>query len=142
MPESPESEPNQRPLIAFIENDASVLRAARVVLSRAGFGIFFGQNGRDAIGIRFGNPEPDAMFVNWLMPGCSGDEAIRTIRRLEAERGYRRMPIVLESGDIPGALAQNPDMADVTDGILAKPFDGDQLVEMTRVLLDKAGRQS
>jgi CheY-like chemotaxis protein len=60
--------------------------------------VLIGVDGNDAVALRFGDPEPDAMFVNGLMPGMCGPEAIEIIRERERAEGRPRMPIALQTG--------------------------------------------
>ncbi len=65
---------------------------------RLGFRVVEGHDGFDAMRLRFGNPIPDAMLLNGLMPGMTGPEAIRAIREREQAEERRHMPIALFTG--------------------------------------------
>ena len=81
-----------------------------------------GSNGGDAIALRFGDPTPALLIVNWVMPGMDGMAAIAEIRRREAAENLPRVPIVFESGYIPDAPVPG------ADATLSCPFSRQDLI--------------
>ena len=85
--------------------------------------------------------QPDALIVDWVMPGVAGDEVCRYVR---AERGLEELPIILltasriETTDIVAGLASG------ANDYVARPFASEELrarvasVLRTRQLSDSA----
>ena len=84
-------------VVAYVDDEPAPRLVAQRLLQVAGYRALTGASGEEAIALRFGDPEPDAMVVNGLMPGMHGDRAIAAIRAREAAEGRRRVPIILES---------------------------------------------
>lgn len=128
--------PNDPPVIAFIDDEQPVVRFAERILRVSGYSVLCGFDGEEALALRFGRPEPDAMLVNWVMPGINGDEVISRIRKREAVAGLGRLPMALESGS--SACADARRLAEIgADGFLMKPFQTDELLDLVRRLLEK-----
>jgi CheY-like chemotaxis protein len=68
----------------------------------------------------------DAVLMDMQMPGVDGLEATRTIRRLEAERGSARTPVIIVSANaMPEHVAAA--YAAGADAHLAKPLSAERL---------------
>ena len=117
------------PYVAFVDDESMHCRLAQAVLANAGYRPLLGADGTDAIALRFGDPEPAAMFLNGLMP-MPGPDAIAEIRRREAAEGLPRMPIALESGWAPGGVGRA-----LRRRYVRIPWNRDELIEALEGLL-------
>jgi CheY-like chemotaxis protein len=112
----------RRPRIVVVEDEPSVrwLFGRLIKAMLPGAEVLEGGTGLDAIALRFAEPPPDLMFVNWSMPDLDGTEAVLRIRAREREDGLSRMPIVFEAGWSYSVLG--PAVAECIDAYLEKPF--------------------
>jgi CheY-like chemotaxis protein len=92
-----ENEGTHTVLVAYVDDSWGGRELARRVLEKHGHLSLLGADGSDAVSLRFGDPEPDAMFINGQMTYMPGPKAIEIIREREAVEGRRRMPIALET---------------------------------------------
>jgi CheY-like chemotaxis protein len=98
--QDPGDAPGAPPLIAVVDDEPSVVKLISRVLERvAGYRTIVGYDGGDAVSLRFGEPSPDAMIINLVMPRMHGDAALDIIREREHREGLPRLPIALESAD-------------------------------------------
>lgn len=111
----------------------------RKVLEYLGrFRTVVGHDGHDAVALRFGSPEPDAMLLNGLMPRMNGLEALDLIRERERSEGRPRLPIALETAwTDPERIAKEHG----ADAAIGKPFTAAALLVLVESLLDLRARK-
>lgn len=85
------------PLLAVIDDDASVLTAMQLVLETQGFRVIAGESEREILSHLSGGGEvPDAIVADYrLRRGRTGIEAVRNIRTLAG----RSVPALIVTGD-------------------------------------------
>jgi DNA-binding response OmpR family regulator len=111
-----------------VEDEPASRQALQVLLQEEGFTVEVAPSGEDALA-RLGTYEPDALLVDFRLPGIDGVTVARHARKA------RSLPVVLmsgldESNHAIAALLREP----LTDHV-AKPIDIDKLVAvLLRVL--------
>ena len=114
--------------VLVVDDDLPGLTVAESVLALLGVEAVSAQDGRECIDA-FRLQRFDIVFMDHLMPNMSGFEATSEIRKIEAELGWPRTPIVALTAsafpsDIEGFLGAG------VDDILLKPYRIDELAEM------------
>ncbi len=97
MPETDEPEiagaGRSRPLVLVAEDNAINQKFALEILELAECDRLMAENGQKAIDA-YVSERPDIVLMDVSMPVMGGLESTREIRRIEAERGWERCPIV------------------------------------------------
>jgi two-component system, cell cycle sensor histidine kinase and response regulator CckA len=122
----------RRAHLLVVDDDASVCRLAREVLTRAGFNVREAGSGEEAVAIVQAGIRLDGVLLDVTMPGLGGLEAFRQIRRLRPG-----VPVVLTSGYAEHDLPAEFD----SDGIASfvqKPFTSAALVRALRAAVGDA----
>ncbi|MCE9659590.1 MAG: response regulator [Burkholderiales bacterium] len=126
--------------VLLVEDNDLNADLARDLLSVMGLDVTRVADGRQATGA-VGLGSFDLVLMDCQMPVMDGYEATRTIRRLEAERGTRRVAIVAVTAN---ALAGDRErcLEAGMDDYLAKPYTADQLREVLTTWLPERARTS
>ena len=124
--------------IFLAEDEAAIARFLKEGLEEEGFAVDLATNGRDALEMVMINlNEYDIILLDWMMPGVSGIEICRSIRK--------------ENKDIPVIFLTAKDTVDDTvfgleagaNDYLKKPFAFEELLARIKVLLrNKTGEQA
>ena len=106
---------------------------ARKLMEHAGHRVVIANNGREAVAVfreRLDRQEGrfDLVLTDLHMPEVDGMETIEAIRRLEAEAGLKRIPILVLSADEQKDIRDEA-LHNGADGFIAKPIDADRLAE-------------
>jgi DNA-binding response OmpR family regulator len=120
--------------IVIADDDPDILRLLERRLSRRGYEVATVADGRAALeAVR--RTDPDAVLLDRLMPGMSGEEACAT---LKADERTAAIPVVLLS-----AQASEREIVEGfgvgADDYLTKPFDLEELDQRLRRLVAAAG---
>jgi CheY-like chemotaxis protein len=125
--------PEDRPLIAIIDDEPSMrAHLTRICENWGRFRTVVGNDGFDAVAIRFGSPEPDAMILNGRMPGMNGPEALDIIRERELREGRGRLPIGLVTAWLDRELLAEEHGADASHWV---PFEIEDMLGLIERLL-------
>lgn len=116
---------SQRPKILVIDDDAPILILMRSLLKEFGFEPVTASSGEE--GLQEANRQaPDLILLDRNMPGMSGDEVLRQLRRCE---DLRQTPVLILSGEpIPATEIEE---IGATAAVM-KPFDVTHLVSTIR----------
>jgi DNA-binding response OmpR family regulator len=124
--------------IFLAEDEAAIAGFLKEGLEEEGFAVDLATNGRDALEMAMINlNEYDIILLDWMMPGVSGIEICRSIRK--------------ENKDIPIIFLTAKDTVDDTvfgleagaNDYLKKPFAFEELLARIKVLLrNKTGEQT
>ncbi len=114
------------------DDDAGVRQLVALHLQRLGCDMLEARDGEEALRLALEH-EPDLLVVDVSMPGLSGYEVTREVRRLLAER----IPVMVMKGS-----ALSADMSEAfeagADAYLRKPFTSEELREGVQALLAPA----
>jgi CheY-like chemotaxis protein len=120
----------RRDRILLVEDDPFSRRSLAKLLERAGFEVEAVDEGPAALA-RIERPRPALVLLDLMLPGMDGIEVLRRIRTV-ADRDA--LPVIVLSGDVLSGRSTELRTLDV-NGIVAKPVDFDELVEMIRYCL-------
>ena len=117
-----------KPIILVVDDDLPILALMRTLLREFGFEGVTAENGEQAIAAAR-ERKPSAVLIDRNMPGMTGDEIIRTLRK---EPGFDGLPILIISGQ---PVSSDELAALGADGAIMKPFDVMELVNQLRSLV-------
>ncbi|MEK7245003.1 MAG: phosphate regulon transcriptional regulator PhoB [Pseudomonadota bacterium] len=125
------------PTILVVEDDPALAELLRYNLTREGFVIELAADG-DAALAATEDSLPDLVVLDWMIPGLSGIEVCRRLRRREASRA---LPIIMltargEETDRVEGLESG------ADDYIVKPFSPSELAARIRAVLRRAGAGS
>ncbi len=114
-----------RGTILVVEDEPVVQRVVTSILQRTGFEVILAQDGARALELlRAGPGAVDLVLMDMTMPGMTAEEVVAGIRALTPD-----VPIMLNSGNAPGAVVKRMLDEGAVQGFLAKPFQLRQLRE-------------
>lgn len=122
------------PKILVVEDDPALAELLRYNLTREGFAIELAADGDAALAAAEDSP-PDLVVLDWMIPGLSGIEVCRRLRRREASRA---LPVIMltargeETDRIEG-------LESGADDYIVKPFSVVELAARIRAVLRRAG---
>jgi CheY-like chemotaxis protein len=126
----PRAAPVRVPLILVVDDTPSLLDLVRTCLEEEGYRVVTCLRSRDAL--RLAHEErPDAILLDLVMPEMSGWEVLEHLR---ADTAFVRTPVIVCTAYVAEALGRLPDLrgptGDARIGLLPKPFDTEELVEV------------
>ena len=117
--------------ILIVEDEPAIADAMRYGLEREGFRCATATDGRSSLQ-RYREERPDLVVLDLMLPGMSGEELCRTIRKTETT------PIIIvsaKSSEVDRVLGLELG----ADDYLTKPFSTRELVARIRTVLRRAG---
>ncbi len=115
--------------VLLVEDEADFRQIVRVWLGSKGYEVIEASNGKDAIG-KIKDGSPDIIFMDLHMPVMNGIEALKEIRKIDAD-----VPVMIISAYLDDSLAQEAASHGVS-GVFSK----DEEFEKWQVLLETALR--
>ena len=127
---------NEDTTILVVEDETAIREMLGVTLQRAGFSIIEAGDTREASD-RLGEQMPDLVLLDWMLPGISGIEFAKRLRRDEATR---ELPIIMLTarGEEESKL-RGFEMG--VDDYVTKPFSTQELVARIRAVLRRSAGQ-
>jgi DNA-binding response OmpR family regulator len=122
-----------RTLVIVADDDADIRRLVGLHLLHLGFEVLEARDGEEAVHMALEH-EPDLLVLDVRMPGLSGYEVTREVRR----RLSAYIPVLLISGSVLSADISEGFEAGA-DAYLKKPFAGEELQEQVQALLAPTG---
>lgn len=123
-----------RPMVLLVEDEAPLVTMLRYNLEKKGFRVEEAGDGHEALA-RLAEIEPDIVLLDWMLPGLSGIEVCRQIRRKPATRD---LPVIMIT-----ARVEDQDMVrglnTGADDYVTKPFNMDALLARMRAALRRSG---
>ncbi|ROR35133.1 phosphate regulon transcriptional regulator PhoB [Inmirania thermothiophila] len=124
--------------ILIVEDERAIREMLEGALRRAGFAV---RTAPDAVQARrlIGREPPDLVLLDWMLPGISGLELLRRLRREEATR---ELPVILVTArgaeeDKLRALEEAG-----ADDYVTKPFSPRELIARIHAVLRRSGRDA
>lgn len=121
---------SQKPVILVVEDEPALVSLLRYNLQKAGFEVVDVRDGEEAM-LALAERPVDLVLLDWMLPGLSGIEVCRRIRRRSETRS---LPVIMltargeESDRVRGL-----DMG--ADDYIAKPFSYSELVARIHAVL-------
>jgi two-component system phosphate regulon response regulator PhoB len=124
---------NEDTTILVVEDETAIREMLGVTLQRAGFSIIEAGDTREASD-RLGEQTPDLVLLDWMLPGISGIEFAKRLRRDEATR---ELPIIMLTarGEEESKLRG---FETGVDDYVTKPFSTQELVARIRAVLRRS----
>jgi excisionase family DNA binding protein len=120
----------EAPLILIVDDDARLREFVRVNLEMDGYYVREAANADE--GLRVLDEEmPDLVLLDVMMPQVDGWEMLR---RVQERHGSDTIPVIMFSGKVDEASAAEA-RARGAQAFIGKPFDPQQLIESTKLLL-------
>lgn len=121
--------------ILLVEDEAAIREMVCLALERAGFTVWQAEDGASADRV-LADGMPDLILLDWMLPGASGLEIARHLRRDEVTR---EVPIIMltarsEEEDCIRGLDSG------VDDYMTKPFSPRELVARIRALLRRTSK--
>jgi len=122
------------PKVLIVEDDLSHAEVLRYNLAREGFDVSLVENGDSAMSMIEAQP-PDLVVLDWMIPGLSGVEVCRRLRRRPESRS---LPVIMVT-----ARSEETDriegLESGADDYVVKPFSPSELLARIRALLRRVG---
>lgn len=119
--------------LLLAEDDSDLALVARLALRRSGFDVIVVSNGADAVS-RAGEDRPDAVLLDWMMPGMDGPEVCE---RLKTDAATRNIPVIFLTAKSDPAEIQHA-LSLGALGLITKPFNVATLGQQVRDLLSRS----
>ncbi|TDX99360.1 phosphate regulon transcriptional regulator PhoB [Thiohalophilus thiocyanatoxydans] len=119
--------------LLVVEDEAAIREMLEFTLVRAGFRVIEAADAREA-GERLAGEKPDLVLLDWMLPGISGVEFAKRLRRDEATRD---LPVIMltardeEESKLRGYEAG-------IDDYVTKPFSNQELIARIRAVLRRS----
>lgn len=119
--------------VLIVDDEASIREMIAVALEMADYRVLEADNAQDALAMVVDH-QPDLLLLDWMMPGTSG---IELARRLKREEATAEVPIIMltakgeEDNKIQGLEAG-------ADDYITKPFSPRELVARLKAVLRRA----
>ncbi len=118
--------------ILVVDDEREIVRALKRSLSAHGFTVITASNGEEAIEI-FSQQRPDLMLLDLLLPGISGLEVCRQVRKIS------NVPIIVLS--VKDAEHDKVEALDLgADDYVAKPFGMKEVLARVRVAIRRVAQ--
>ena len=120
--------------VLVVDDSATIRAVLGKMLNQDGYEVLKAADGASALALAR-SEHPDLVFLDIVMPGVSGFEVLRTLRR---EQATAHVPIVMISGNVQ-ATEQFYVQRYGADDFMKKPFGREEVFERIRQLV-QAGR--
>jgi signal transduction histidine kinase/DNA-binding LacI/PurR family transcriptional regulator/DNA-binding response OmpR family regulator len=137
----PLAEKADRPLRVLLAEDNRVsAMVARRMLEQRGHSVRVARNGAEAISLWKKDPF-DVVLMDMHMPEMDGDHAAREIRRLEAESGEGRIPIIAQTANAMSE-AENVCLEAGMDAYVTKPIVREKFIEVVEAFTPRPASET
>lgn len=119
--------------ILTVDDEVHILELVSYNLEREGYQVLKAETGEEALELLEKN-KIDLVLLDWMLPGMDG---IEVLRRIRADQGKRKMPVIL-------LTAKNDEISKVvglevgSDDYLAKPFGIYELLARIKAVLRRS----
>ncbi len=122
-----------RPLVLVVEDEAALATMLRYNLEKQGFRVDEAVDGQEAL-MRLSEATPDIVLLDWMLPGLSGLEVCRQIRRRPTTRDVPVIMVTARTEEQDTVRGLNTG----ADDYVTKPFNMEALLARMRALLRRA----
>lgn len=132
---------DNKTLVLVVDDDAAIRDMIRFALEKAGMAVQTAANAKEAL-IHISEKRPDIVLVDWMMPGVSG---LDLTRRLRKDSFTEEIPIIM----LTARVSEDDKVAGLeagTDDYVTKPFSPRELLARIQAVLrrtspaDNSGR--
>jgi CheY-like chemotaxis protein len=114
------------PCVLFVDDEPMIRKAGYRILTRVGCRVFLAANGQEALdAYRRQQDEIDVVILDLGMPVMDGHACLSALKQFDPEAC-----VILSSGGNDAARENAADWG--ADGLLPKPYDAHQLVDIFR----------
>ena len=121
--------------ILVIDDEPAIRDMLQIALDAAGFKVGLAEDAKQAYPIIIDTP-PDLILLDWMMPGTSGLELLRRLRRDEIN-----IPVIMLTAKVEEA-SKIAGLDSGADDYIAKPFSPRELVSRVKAILRRTSEES
>ena len=121
--------------ILVIDDEPAIRDMLKIALDAAGFKVVLAEDAKQAYPIIIDTP-PDLILLDWMMPGTSGIELLRRLRRDEIN-----VPVIMLTAKVEEA-SKISGLDSGADDYIAKPFSPRELVSRVKAILRRTSEES
>ena len=121
--------------ILVIDDEPAIRDMLQIALDTAGFKVVLAEDAKQAYPIIIDTP-PDLILLDWMMPGTSGIELLRRLRRDEIN-----VPVIMLTAKVEEA-SKISGLDSGADDYIAKPFSPRELVSRVKAILRRTSEES
>ena len=121
--------------ILVIDDEQAIRDMLQIALDAAGFKVVLAEDAKQAYPIIIDTP-PDLILLDWMMPGTSGIELLRRLRRDEIN-----VPVIMLTAKVEEA-SKISGLDSGADDYIAKPFSPRELVSRVKAILRRTSEES
>ena len=121
--------------ILVIDDEPAIRDMLKIALDAAGFKVVLAEDAKQAYPIIIDTP-PDLILLDWMMPGTSGIELLRRLRRDEIN-----VPVIMLTAKVEEA-SKIAGLDSGADDYIAKPFSPRELVSRVKAILRRTSEES
>jgi len=120
---------SKQPNVLVVDDEEAIRDMIRFALEKAGMGVQLAASAQEAL-VRINEARPDIILLDWMMPGVSGLELTRRLRR---EAYTEDIPIIM----LTARVTEDDKVAGLeagTDDYVIKPFSPRELLARIRAV--------
>jgi len=121
--------------ILVIDDEPAIRDMLQIALDAAGFKVGLAGDAKQAYPIIIDTP-PDLILLDWMMPGTSGIELLRKLRRDEIN-----VPVIMLTAKVEEA-SKISGLDSGADDYIAKPFSPRELISRVKAILRRTSEES
>ena len=121
--------------ILVIDDEPAIRDMLQIALDAAGFKVVLAEDAKQAYPIIIDTP-PDLILLDWMMPGTSGIELLRRLRRDEIN-----VPVIMLTAKVE-ETSKIAGLDSGADDYIAKPFSPRELVSRVKAILRRTSEES
>ena len=121
--------------ILVIDDEPAIRDMLQIALDAAGFKVVLAEDAKQAYPIIIHTP-PVLILLDWMMPGTSGIELLRRLRRDEIN-----VPVIMLTAKVEEA-SKIAGLDSGADDYIAKPFSPRELVSRVKAILRRTSEES
>ena len=121
--------------ILVIDDEPAIRDMLQLALDAAGFKVGLAEDAKQAYPIIIDTP-PDLILLDWMMPGTSGIELLRRLRRDEIN-----VPVIMLTAKVEEA-SKISGLDSGADDYIAKPFSPRELISRVKAILRRTSEES